>query len=131
MNTSTRYNRGHNIFNTVMVLSDDNLVRTVIVQLLRECGYRIVQAVDTDEALTILQTSDIPIDVVLSGIDVPGSRNGFGLAQWARLARPEAKIMLAGTLERMARNAAELSEVGPLRKRTYEQALVWEQLKRL
>ena len=131
MNTSARDNTDHSIFNTVLVLSDDNLVRTVIVQLLRECGYRIVEAANTDEALTILQTSDIPIDVVLSEIDVPGSRNGFGLAQWARLARPKAKIMLAGTPERMARNAADLSEVGPLRKKTYEQALVWEQLKRL
>jgi hypothetical protein len=37
---------------------------------------------------------------------------------------------LAGTLERMVRNAADLSEVGP-RKRTYEHALVVERMKRL
>jgi hypothetical protein len=57
--------------------------------------------------------------------------NGFEFAQWARSVRPDAKILLAGTPERMVRNAADLSEVGPAPKRTYEQALVLERLKRI
>ena len=57
-----------------------------------------------------------PVDVVVSEIDIPGSTDGFGFAQWARSVRPELKILLAGTPERAVRNAAEPCEVGPTLK---------------
>jgi CheY-like chemotaxis protein len=56
-----------------------------IVQFLRDCGYHVVEAASTDEAIAILQNTDMPVDVVLSEIDIPGSMNGFGFAQWNRL----------------------------------------------
>jgi response regulator RpfG family c-di-GMP phosphodiesterase len=61
---------------------------------LRDCGYYVVEAASTDEAITILQNTNTPIDVVLSEIDIPGSMNGFGFAQWARSVRPELKNLL-------------------------------------
>jgi hypothetical protein len=79
----------------------------------------------------ILQKTNIPVDVVLSEIDIPGSMNGFGFAQWARSVRPEMKILLAGTPERTVRNAAELCEVGPTLKRPYDHKLVLDRIKRL
>ena len=68
---------------------------------------------------------------VLSKIDIPGSMNGFGFAQWARSVRPELKILLAATPERTVRNAAELCEVGPTLKRPYDHKLVLDRIKRL
>jgi CheY-like chemotaxis protein len=87
---------------TVLVLDDDVLVRMPVVQFLRDCGYRVVEAASTDEAIVILQKTNIPVDVVLSEIDIPGSMNGFGFAQWARSVRPEMKILLAGQSARFA-----------------------------
>jgi CheY-like chemotaxis protein len=69
---------------TVLVLEGDVPVRMPIVQLLRECGYRVVEAATTDQAIAILESTNIPVEVVLSEIDIPGSINGFGFAQWAR-----------------------------------------------
>jgi len=46
------------------------LVRMPVVQLLRECGYRFVEAASTNEAIAILQKTDIQVDVVLSKIDI-------------------------------------------------------------
>jgi response regulator RpfG family c-di-GMP phosphodiesterase len=66
--------------------------------------YRVVEAASTDEAIVILQKTNIPVDVVLSEIGIPGSINGFGFAQWARSVRPELKILLAGTPERTVQN---------------------------
>jgi CheY-like chemotaxis protein len=103
---------------TILVLDDDVLVRMPVVQFLRDCGYHVVEAASTDEAITILQNTNTPVDVVLSEIDIPGSMNGFGFAQWARSVRPELKILLAGTPERTVQNAAELCEVGPTLKST-------------
>jgi response regulator RpfG family c-di-GMP phosphodiesterase len=91
---------------TILVL-DDVLVRMPVVQFLRDCGYRVVEAASTDEAIVILQNTNIPVDVVMSEIDIPGSMNGFGFAQWARSVRPEMKILLAGTPS--ARSAMRLS----------------------
>ena len=57
-------------------------------QFLRDCGYHVVEATSTDEAITILQNPNTPVDVVLSEIDIRGSMDGFGFAQWARSVRP-------------------------------------------
>src|SRR3984893_12781820 len=102
---------------TILVLDDDVLVRMPIVQFLRDCGYHVVEAASTDEAIAILQNTDMPVGVVSSEIDIPGSMNGFGFAQWAGSVRPELKIQLAGTPGRKVQNAAELCGVG---KRPYD-----------
>jgi two-component SAPR family response regulator len=88
-------------------------------------------AATTDEAMVILQKTNIPVDVVLGEIDTPGSMNGFGFAQWARSVRPELKILLAATPERTVRNAAELCELERTLKRPYDHKLVLDRIKRL
>ena len=56
MRTCTPENRGiPNNFKTVLVLSDDALVRTAVVQLLRESGYRVVEAESTDRGIEIMR----------------------------------------------------------------------------
>jgi DNA-binding response OmpR family regulator len=112
---------------TILVLDDDVLVRRSVVQLLRECGYRVLEAASTDEGIA----TAIPVDVVLSEIVIPGSMNGVGFAQWARSIRPELKILLAETPERTVKNAAELCGAGPMLKRPYEHRLVLDRIKRL
>ena len=79
MNTPDRNSKPANS-RTVLVLDDDVLVRMPVVQFLRDCGYHVVEAANTDEAITILQNTNTPVDVVLSEIDIPGSMNGFGFA---------------------------------------------------
>jgi response regulator RpfG family c-di-GMP phosphodiesterase len=116
---------------TVLVLDDDVLVRMPVVQFLRDCGHRVVEAASTDEAIAILQKADVPVDVMLSEVNIPGSMNGFGFAQWARSVRPELKILLAATPERTVRNAAELCEIGPTLKRPYDHKRVLHRIKRL
>src|SRR5580704_18027708 len=79
---------------TVLVLDDDVLVRMPICQYLRDCGYRVLEAADADEAATILQKQEIQVDVVLTDIEMPGAMNGFAFAKWARSVRPELHIVL-------------------------------------
>src|ERR1700737_4873308 len=116
---------------TVLVLDDDVLVRMPVVQFLRDCGHRVVEAATIDEAIALLEKTNIPLDVVLSRIDIPGSINGFGFAQWARSVRPELKILLAATPERTVRNAAELCEGGPTLKGPSDHKLGLDRIKRL
>ena len=130
MNSPNRNNKPAKL-KTILILDGDVLVRMPVVQFLRDCGYRVVEAASTDEAMAIFQKTNFHVDVMLSEIDIPGSMNGFGFAQWARSVRPEMKILLAGTPERTVRNAAELCEVGPTLKRPYDHKLVLDRIKRL
>jgi CheY-like chemotaxis protein len=113
MNSPNRNNKPAKL-KTILILDGDVLVRMPVVQFLRDCGYRVVEAASTDEAMAIFQKTNFHVDVMLSEIDIPGSMNGFGFAQWARSVRPELKILLAGTPERTVQNAAELCEVEPM-----------------
>ena len=56
MNTFDRNSKPANS-RTVLVLDDDVLVRLPVVQLLRECGYRVLEAASTDEAIAVLENS--------------------------------------------------------------------------
>ena len=115
---------------TVLVLEDDAALRTALVQLLRDSGYRVIAAANTYEAITIFEQSKRRLDVVLIQVDIPGPINGFALAQWARSKFPKLKILLAGTAMRMLQNTTEVCQVGALGRR-YEQAFMLQRIKRL
>ena len=106
------------------------LVRMSIAAYLRECGYRVHEAADSDEALTVL-ASDEEVDVVFTAADLPGSLDGFGLSQWARNNRPDIKVVVAGTPKRAASVAGELCDEGPQLKRPYSAFLVEDRIRRL
>jgi DNA-binding LytR/AlgR family response regulator len=65
-----------------------------------------------------------------SGVAMPGSMNGFSLAKRARKLRPGLEVILAGTIERAAHEAADLCEDSPLPK-PYEPQVVVDRIKRL
>lgn len=116
---------------TVLVVEDEVLIRLTISDYLRHCGYRVLEAANATEALTILEKADIEIDVVLSDIEMPGSMDGFGLAQWVRANRTGLDVVLVGTVERAANAAAELCEEGPTLAKPYEPQIVVERIRRL
>ena len=116
---------------TVLVVEDEVLIRMPISQYLRDCGYRVLEASNADEAVIIMQKPDIQIDVVLCDIEMPGAMNGFGFAKWARIQRPGLAVILAGTAERAANAAAELCEDGPMFTKPYEPQIVLDHIKRV
>jgi CheY-like chemotaxis protein len=116
---------------TVLVVEDEVLIRMVICEYLRDCGYRVVEAANADEAMLVLQQDDFSIDAVLSDVDMPGSMDGFALAQWVRLHRPGLDIILVGSPDRAAAAAAELCEQGPTLAKPYEPQAVVDRIRRL
>ena len=115
---------------TVLMVEDDVLVRMVISDYLRHCGYRVFEASGADEALTVLQQPGTRVVVVLTGIEMPGSTDGFGLSTWIRANRPGVDVILVGTVPRAASAAAELCDSGPL-PRPYEPQAVVDRIRRL
>lgn len=114
----------------VLVVEDDILIRMPIAQYLRDCGYRVIEAADADEAMAVLLHEETRVDVVFSDIEMPGSVDGFGLAKWIRKHRPGLDVILAGTVPRAVNAAHELCEAGSLPK-PYERHAVQDQIRRL
>ena len=115
---------------TILVVEDDVLIRMPIAQYLRDCGYRVIEAVSADEAMTVLMHKETQIDIVFSDIEMPGSTDGFGLSKWMRDNRPGLDIILTGTVPRALKAAKELCDDGPLPK-PYEPQAVHDYIRRL
>jgi DNA-binding NtrC family response regulator len=115
---------------TILVVEDDVLIRMPIAQYLRDCGYKVIEAVSADEAMAVLLHRETAIDVVFSDIEMPGSVDGFGLAKWIREHRPSMDVILAGTVPRTVHAAKELCDSGPLPK-PYEAQFVHNHIRRL
>ncbi len=116
---------------TVLVVEDEVLIRLVIAQYLRDCGYKVLEAAGADEALAILEHGGLSVDIVFSDVEMPGALDGFGLARWIREHRPGLDIILVGNAQRAAHAAADLCESGPTMAKPYEPQTVVDRIKRL
>ena len=76
---------------TILVVEDEPVVRRLIVELLGELGYRVIEASDGPSGLTVLQ-SDQPIELLITDIGLPGL-NGRQIADAARTKRPDLKVL--------------------------------------
>ncbi|HEV2593883.1 MAG TPA: response regulator [Sphingomicrobium sp.] len=115
----------------LLVVDGDVLVRHVISDYLRTCGYIVVEAATTDEALVVLEDTTITIDAALCDAEAPGSRSGFHLRIWAAENRPQVEVILAGSIAAAANKAAELCEEGPHLRRPYDPQSVLEYIRRI
>ena len=78
----------------VLVVEDEMLLRMRVVDMVEDAGYISVEAVDADDAFTILQSrSDIAL--LFTDIQMPGSMNGLELAHTVHERWPPIKIILA------------------------------------
>lgn len=116
---------------TILVVEDEVLIRMVISEYLRECGFKVIEAANADEAIIILEQANLKIDIVFSDIEMPGSMDGFGLSRWLRHNKPELKVILAGTVTRAANAAADLCDEGPTLAKPYEPRAVVDRIRRL
>jgi DNA-binding NtrC family response regulator len=115
---------------TVLIVEHDVLIRMPIAQYLRDCGYRVIEAVDSVEAMTVLSHDSTRVDIVFSDVEMPGAVDGFGLATWIRQHRPGLDVVLAGTVPRAVETAKDLCEQAPLSK-PYDAKTVHDQIRRL
>ncbi|RVU17215.1 ATP-binding protein [Methylobacterium oryzihabitans] len=76
---------------TVLVVEDEPVVRSLIVDVLGELGYRILEAADGPAGLRLL-SSPARIDLLVTDVGLPGI-NGRQLADQARERRPGLKVL--------------------------------------
>jgi CheY-like chemotaxis protein len=79
---------------TVLVVEDEVLVRFMLAEDLRFAGYRVIEAVNADEALQILR-HHTDVSLVISDIRMPGSMDGLALAKKVLTEYPELRFIFA------------------------------------
>ena len=114
-----------------MIVDGDILSRHTLAAYLRHCGYKVVEAANTDEALAALGEAALAVDVILCDVEAIGTRSAFELSTWVRRNRPELEVRIAGSLAGAAEQAAELCESGPHLVRPYEPQAVVDYIKQL
>jgi CheY-like chemotaxis protein len=107
------------------------LVRHVLSDYLRTCGYTVIEAATTDEAVSVLGDASLRVQAMLCDADAPGQRTAFELRAWSRKERPEVEVILAGSVSAAAIKAAELCDEGPQLKRPYDPQSVSDYIKRI
>jgi CheY-like chemotaxis protein len=120
-----------NHLHTVLVVEDEVLIRLVIADYLRECGYKVYEAVNAQEAIAMLQSPEVAVDIVFSDVQMPGDMDGFALSRWIRANKPGVQVILTSGVERSANIAATLCEAGPLLEKPYPSQDVVDRIKQL
>jgi CheY-like chemotaxis protein len=77
---------------TILLVEDNELVRSLAVETIREEGYNVLEEEDGTSALARLESVG-EIDLLISDVRLPGI-NGFQLAEVGRARRPDMKILL-------------------------------------
>jgi CheY-like chemotaxis protein len=78
---------------TVLIVEDHFWTRYTAAEYLRASGYRVVEANDADEAVSVLASGN-QVHVVFSDIQMAGSMDGLALADWIVQRRPGLPLIL-------------------------------------
>jgi len=86
---------------SILVVEDDDDVRAYTVEILRELGYRVLEAHDGPSALRLIERQDRQIDLMFTDVVMPGM-SGRELADRARAVQPALKIIYTSGYTRNA-----------------------------
>ena len=90
---------------TVLVVEDQEDLRRVAVEILREQGYRVLEAGDGDEALSVCTASEGPVHLLFTDLVMPGM-DGRELARLIRERTLETRVLFTSGYQLGDRQAA-------------------------
>jgi CheY-like chemotaxis protein len=79
---------------SVLLVEDDEMVRTTAATILRDLGYHVMEASDGRSALALIESKP-PFDLVLTDLVMPGGMTGWDLAQAIWTKQPGSKILFS------------------------------------
>lgn len=115
---------------TILLLENEVLIRMPLAEYLRDCGYRVLEAVTVGEAKSVL-TAGIRVDLVFTSAKPGGGQNGFMLASWVRQHHPATKVLLTSDIANAAQKAGDLCASGPMSAKPHRHDLVLRRIQTL
>ena len=77
----------------ILLVDDDDLVRTVLAEILNRAGHKVVETADPIDALGLPEALGPP-DVLITNIDLRSDLNGLEVASYAHHLWPSVQIIL-------------------------------------
>jgi len=78
----------------VLYVEDDEIIRSVACEALRDTGFEVIQAKSADEAILLLNEPN-PVSALVTDIRLPGTMDGIDLAHATRKAYPNMPVVVA------------------------------------
>jgi signal transduction histidine kinase len=104
---------------TILVVEDEDGVRDLARDVLKEAGYEVLTAVDGVEALRVAEEHDSAIDVLLTDVVMP-ALGGAGVGEALSASRPEMRIVyMSGYSETEVYSAGHLEPGTPLLRKPF------------
>ncbi len=111
----------------VLLVEGEVVARHLLAEYLRGCGFVVFEAANGDEAKRAFDLPKLRIAVVLADMATTGS--GFALRQWITASHPGTDVILAGSIEKTAHDAATICKNGPALAKPYEHLLVLDRIR--
>lgn len=87
---------------TILIVDDEPTVRMLLMDVLSDLNYRVIEAGDSVAGLKVLR-SDVHIDLLITDVGLPGGMNGRQMADAGREVRPALKtLFITGYAENAA-----------------------------
>jgi CheY-like chemotaxis protein len=110
----------------ILVVEDDRPFAEALGQVLRRAGFEVAVACDFRAALEILE-AELPVDLLLTDIVMPGSVNGIALSRMARLRRRDLKVVY---LTGYNVPGVETEASGPILRKPVDDAVLVSEIER-
>jgi DNA-binding NtrC family response regulator len=115
---------------TLLIVDDEPLIRMVLSDFLQECGFKVLEASSADEAMQMIESTSVSIDLVVSDVRMPGERDGYGLARWVRGHAKKVPVILCSGDATKTTAAQELCAKEPFFAKPYDLQMVVAQIRR-
>ena len=79
---------------SILVLEDDEIIRSLMVDVLEEFGAIVTSFPSADEGMIYLERADDPVDLIVSDIQMPGLLNGYDLSRVVAHRWPSVPVLL-------------------------------------
>ena len=104
----------------VLVVDDEFLVRTTVVDQLEDAGFPVLEAANADAALNLLAAHADEVQVVFTDLNMPGSMDGLALVEEVHQRWPHILLLLASGKEDL--NDSDVPDDGRFLSKPFLQA---------
>ena len=113
----------------VLVVEDEPLVRMAAVEMVRDAGFRALEAPNAPAALRVLESQAADVGAVFTDVDMPGGMDGLQLAATVRVCWPWIALMVTSGHRAVADGT--LPEHAVFMPKPYRESEVVAELRRL
>lgn len=79
---------------SILVLEDDEIIRSLMVDVLEEFGAHVTSFPSADDGMIFLERDDEQVDLIVSDIQMPGLLNGYDLSKVVAHRWPSIQVLL-------------------------------------